>query len=187
MIRALLPLLLLSGCYTGLRLGESGAIGAGNGGAGTDVTLAFGGEHRGERVRASGGLQTGGHLGDKDGFIPVGALGSVDVGLTEPNRKGGRLIGTAQLSLGFARGVAIAASTPTPPDGTYAQLFLGLGFGGTSSPVPRNLEAGHATLGLLVTRFSPDGRPGYWIVGGALSFSLGLNLGEISAAVSGGN
>ncbi len=183
MIRALLPLALLSGCFAGAQLGGSGPVGSSNGSSGPDIALGFGGEHRGERVRAGGGLHLGGHFSDNNGFIPFGAMGWVDVGLTEPNERGGRLLATGQLAVGFARGYPNTDSSPSP-DGGYAQMFLGLGFGATRSNEPRKLEADHVALGLLLTRFSPEDGDGYWLLGGALSFSFGLNTSKISAAFS---
>jgi len=176
-------MLLVTGCFAGMQFGGSGPVGSTNGGAGPDVTLGFGGEHRGERVRAGGGLQVGGHFSDPDAFIPFGALGWLDVGLTKPNQRGARLVATAQLSLGFARGYANRDGSAAP-DGDYAQMFLGLGLGSTRSNEPRKLEAGHVALGLLVTRFSPENGDGYWLLGGALSLSFGLNLSKVSEAFS---
>ena len=181
-MRALILIVFLGGCFADMRFGASGPVGSKSGGTGPDVEFGVGGEHRGKRIRAGGGLHLGAHLADGKEFAPLGVMGRVDVGLTTPNDRGGRLIATAQASMGIARG--FPGTDGNSLDGTYAQMFLGLGFGGTSCNEPQKVEGDHVALGVLATRCSPSNGDGYWLLGGALSFSFGLNLSKVSEAFS---
>jgi hypothetical protein len=183
-MRALLSSVFLVGCFADLRMGGSSPVGHGHGGAGPDLGIAFGAEHRGERIRAGGGLQLGARVSEENGFIPLGPMGRIDVGLTEPNQRGGRLLATGQLSLGIGRGFS-GTDAPAPSDGAYAQAFIGIGIGRTSWNEPRKLEASHVAIGLLATRFAPEQGDGYWLIGAALSFSFGINVDEVTNALGG--
>lgn len=200
MMRALLSLALLAGCFIDLRMGGSAPVGHGHGGSSGDIGFGFGGEHRGERIRAGGGLHVGVHgYDDKkraNGFAQLGAMGRIDVGLTNPNELGGRIVATAQLAVGLANGFSEAGGIDdeSAPDGTYTQMFLGIGIGATRSDERRErrkMDVRHITLGLLATRFFPfrdpfrDQGDSYWLIGAALSFSFGLNLDVVSDAFSG--
>ena len=181
MTRMFLALVLVTGCYADLRLGGSAPVGAGHGGAGIDLGIGLGFEHRGDRIRAGGGLNTGVHGSDEpnaNSYVPLGAEGRIDVGLTEPNERGGRLIGVGQLALGYARSVSDDPMMDTP-GGVLAQAFLGLGLGATRLTYPGSIAAGSVSIGLLLTRFSPDPGDGYWMVGAGLSVSGGLDIAKV--------
>lgn len=183
-MRVLLSIVAFAGCYADVRMGASAPIGHGHGSTGGDIGIGIGADHRGERIRAGGGFNLGGHLTDgKNGWVPLGGEGRIDIGLTEPNERGTRLVAVGLLALGIARGYSQSDDVPAH-DGAYAQAFLGIGLGNTQLTYPyepRKLEAGSVAIGILMTRFAPfDDADSYWLIGGALSLSYGLSLNEIS-------
>jgi hypothetical protein len=175
MMRAVLVLVVATGCYSDFRIGGSAPVGHGHGGAGFDLGVGLGGEHRGERIRAGGGFNFGYHGADSgESFVPLGLEGRIDIGLTEPNEHGGRFmaVGHGALGVGFAE-------EEMGSGGFFAQTFIGLGYGATKAPDPGKIVADHVAVGMLAMRFSPENGDGYWLLGAALSLSYGLDIDEL--------
>jgi hypothetical protein len=176
-MRFVLPLLLLVGCYADARLGASSPVGPGHGGVGPDFSVGFGAAHRGGQVRAGGGLTVGTQGDDDHHYIPIGAEARIDVGITEPNDVGGRLVAVGQAAVGVAYRPEAPDEAMTS-DGTFARVFVGVGIGATRSPTTERkvIRAGSAAIGVLASRtFITDGDD-YWQLGVALSLSFGLDI-----------
>jgi hypothetical protein len=166
----LVALLALVGCYADLRPGLSAPGGHGHGGAGTDLDVAFGGEHVDETLRIGGGIATGARIADGNGYVPVGVDGHVAAQLT-PYIAGKRLnwLVAAHASVGYARGLSQA------PSGIFNAAFAGIGLGSTIEQPDSRVPRGHVAIGPAATWFRSDAGNSYWFLGGAIEISLGFS------------
>ena len=166
-------LVALAGCYADVRPGFSAPVGHGHGSVGFDVGFGGGVEHLSDSYRAGGGLMLGARASDTNGYVPFGVEGHGAVMLSPPlDRRGFGILGVAHAGIATAIGLQKRESSPdTTPDGTVAQMFVGLGYGATS----RDLETGHVAFGLSAARFWPDGGDAFWFLGGALELSYSFN------------
>jgi hypothetical protein len=175
MMRAVLAVVVVAGCYSDFRVGGSSPVGHGHGGAGVDLGVGLGAEHVGERIRAGGGFNFGYHGADNGiSFVPIGLEGRIDVGLTEPNERDGRFVAVGQAAVGGA-----FPEEDGGPSGFFAQSFVGIGFGATKVTDPGKTVADHVAVGMLAMRFSPENGDGYWLLGAALSLSYGLDIDKL--------
>jgi len=158
-----LALLVLAGCYADLRPGVSAPAGHGHGGAGTDLDLAFGGEHVDDTLRIGGGIATGVRISDGNGYVPIGVDGHMAAVLV-PNTA---WLAVAHVSVGYAHGLSGA------PGGVFNTAFAGIGLGSTSDPELLKLPRGHIAIGPSATWFRSDSGSSYWFLGAALELSIG--------------
>lgn len=163
MLKLAIASLATAGCYADLRPGMTAPVGHGHGGAGTDLGVAFGGEHVDDTLRIGGGITTGARISDSNGYIPIGIDGHMATQLT-PNSA---WLAVAHVSVGYAHGLSGA------PGGIFNTAFAGIGLGSTSDPEILKLPRGHIAFGPSATWFRAESGNSYWILGGALEISVG--------------
>ena len=156
-------MLAMAGCYADLRPGISAPVGHGHGGAGTDLGVAFGGEHVDDTLRIGGGITTGVRLGSSNSYLPVGIDGHMAT-LLAPNTA---WLAVAHVSVGYARGLSGA------PGGIFNTAFAGIGLGSTAEPQLLKLPRGHVAVGPSATWFRAESGNSYWFFGAALELSFG--------------
>ena len=165
---------LLAGCYTSLNSGVRAPVGHGHGGAGVELDLAAGVEHVNDRLRVGGGGALGMRQVDENRHSSVGLDGHVAVAVSgQPYGDQWRAMVVANALFGLAQASASADVPELPSTTLFAEAFVGVGIGSPTEQRAYKIHAAHVALGVTVTRYWPDGRDSFWMLGGALQMSFG--------------